>query len=358
MTKGSILPNLTYVNQDGIVKGKNDYYERLTAQINADYKIKPWLQVGTNTSIEKWRRGSVSEYGYGSAFEMLLVMDPLTPTHWTDRSQYLAATGSVYDAVQNGTSATNYRFYGDDRGMYATSYFNTELAGGTPFAQRDKNANNKNGGINVHSTFFANLTPFKGFTFTSRFGTRITQGNTYSYAEPYYITGRVSDTKYSISQTTSNGLYYQWENFANYMTSIGKHSISAMAGMSYIQSESNGTTAGASGEELLSSYEENFRYLDCVLVSDKVSRTFSGTPGKSSSISYFGRLGYTYDDRYSLQANFRADAFDTSKLPADKRWGYFPSLSAGWTLSNEKFFKNLVPDNIVSFGQAACILGA
>ncbi|KAA5433658.1 SusC/RagA family TonB-linked outer membrane protein, partial [Bacteroides cellulosilyticus] len=252
--KGQYFANLTYVNQDGIVKGKNDYYERLTAQINADYKIKPWLQVGTNTSIEKWRRGSVSEYGYGSAFEMLLVMDPLTPTHWTDRSQYLAATGSVYDAVQNGTSATNYRFYGDDRGMYATSYFNTELAGGTPFAQRDKNANNKNGGINVHSTFFANLTPFKGFTFTSRFGTRITQGNTYSYAEPYYITGRVSDTKYSISQTTSNGLYYQWENFANYMTSIGKHSISAMAGMSYIQSESNGTTAGASGEELLSSY--------------------------------------------------------------------------------------------------------
>lgn len=291
--KGQYFANLTYVNQDGIVKGKNDYYERLTAQINADYKIKPWLQVGTNTSIEKWRRGSVSEYGYGSAFEMLLVMDPLTPTHWTDRSQYLAATGSVYDAVQNGTSDTNYRFYGDDRGMYATSYFNTELAGGTPFAQRDKNANNKNGGINVHSTFFANLTPFKGFTFTSRFGTRITQGNTYSYAEPYYITGRVSDTKYSISQTTSNGLYYQWENFANYMTSIGKHSISAMAGMSYIQSESNGTTAGASGEELLSSYEENFRYLDCVLVSDKVSRTFSGTPGKSSSISYFGRLGYT-----------------------------------------------------------------
>ncbi len=266
--KGQYFANLTYVNQDGIVKGKNDYYERLTAQINADYKIKPWLQVGTNTSIEKWRRGSVSEYGYGSAFEMLLVMDPLTPTHWTDRSQYLAATGSVYDAVQNGTSDTNYRFYGDDRGMYATSYFNTELAGGTPFAQRDKNANNKNGGINVHSTFFANLTPFKGFTFTSRFGTRITQGNTYSYAEPYYITGRVSDTKYSISQTTSNGLYSQWENFANYMTSIGKHSISAMAGMSYIQSESNGTTAGASGEELLSSYEENVRYWACVLVTD------------------------------------------------------------------------------------------
>ena len=349
--KGQYFANLTYVDQDGIVKGQQDYYKRLTAQINADYKIKPWLQVGTNTSIEKWERGSVSEYGYGSAFEMLLVMDPLTPTHWKERSQYLAATGSAYDAVQNGTSATNYRFYGDENGMYATSYFNTELAGGTPFAQRDKNANNENGGINVHSTFFANLTPVKGLTITSRFGTRITQGNTYSYAEPYYISGRVSDTKYSLDQTTSTGLYYQWENFANYLTTIDKHSISAMIGMSYIQNETKGTTAGASGQELLSSYEPNFRYLDCVLVSDKVSRTFKGMPSKNTSISYFGRVGYTFDNRYSVQANFRADAFDSSKLAKNQRWGYFPSVSAGWTFSNEKFFKNLVPDEILSFGK-------
>ena len=78
---------------------------------------------------------------------------------------------------------------------------------------------------------------------------------------------------------------------------------------------------------------------------EKTVKSYGNLPGKSSQISYFGRLVYTFDNRYTLQANFRADAFDSSKLPADNRWGYFPSFSAGWTVSNEKFFsENLNPD--------------
>ena len=80
--RGSYFLSTSYVNQDGIIKGDKDKYERLTAQINADYKIKNWLQVGTNTSIEKWRTKGVSENGYGSSFEMLLLIDPLTPLYF------------------------------------------------------------------------------------------------------------------------------------------------------------------------------------------------------------------------------------------------------------------------------------
>ena len=56
-------------------------------------------------------------------------------------------------------------------------------------------------------------------------------------------------------------------------------------------------------------------------------------------MAYFGRLTWGYDNRYNLQANFRADAFDASKLSNQNRWGYFPSFSAGWTISNEAFMK-------------------
>ena len=66
-------------------------------------------------------------------------------------------------------------------------------------------------------------------------------------------------------------------------------------------------------------------------------------------MAYFGRLSYSYDSRYFFQVNFRADAFDASKLSKDKRWGYFPSFSAGWTISNEKFFKDAVSTDAVSF---------
>jgi hypothetical protein len=69
------------------------------------------------------------------------------------------------------------------------------------------------------------------------------------------------------------------------------------------------------------------------------------------ALSYFGRVLYSYDNRYSLQANFRADAFDASKLSKDNRWGKFFSASAGWTFSNEKFFKDAVNPAIMSFGK-------
>ena len=67
----------------------------------------------------------------------------------------------------------------------------------------------------------------------------------------------------------------------------------------------------------------------------------SGVPSHRVNMSYYGRLGWSYDNRYMVQANFRADAYDTSKLDPTNRWGYFPSVSGGWTLSNEKFMSGV-----------------
>ena len=66
-------------------------------------------------------------------------------------------------------------------------------------------------------------------------------------------------------------------------------------------------------------------------------------------MSYFGRINYSFDNKYSVQANFRADAFDSSKLPAEERWGKFYSFSGGWTLSNESFIKDNIDTSILSF---------
>ena len=102
--RGSYFVSGSYVNQDGIVKGDKDKYTRLSAQINADYKVKDWLKVGTNNSIERWESRSISENGYGSSFEMLLLIDPLTPLYWTDRSQMLGEYAS--HSLMNHSSRT------------------------------------------------------------------------------------------------------------------------------------------------------------------------------------------------------------------------------------------------------------
>ena len=342
---GHYFTSINYVYNNGIVKGDKDVYQRLTAQINADYQIFKWLQVGTNNSIERWSTKSVSQRGYTSSFEQMLLMDPLTPVYWTTPDEMSLEVKTMYDKVMAGDPDTpKYRFLGDEKGFYAnTSY---SAAEGTALAKRDiTDATNQ--GFNINGTLYANLMPIKGLTITSRLGYRISQSNSHSYQAPYYIGGRGSSDNYSISAGANTGYYYQWENFANYNITLGKNVITAMAGMSYKENNSDNVSASSSGLDILSSYEENFRYLN--YVKGDAPKNFSNSPSKTASLAYFGRLSYTYDNRYGIQANFRADAFDSSKLSKENRWGYFPSFSGGWTISNESFFKDNIDRSIVSF---------
>ncbi len=344
--RGSFFTSLNYVKNDGVVKGQKDVYTRLSAQINADYKLFDWLTVGNNMSIEKWATQSVSQRGYGSSFDAMLVTDPLTPVYWTTVDEMSSVVRAEYDKVMNGTSATPYRFFGDENGFFANTKYNPE-AEGSALAKRDVN-DSHNGGFTMRGTMFANLTPFKGFTFTSRLGYRISQSTSHSYSAPYFIGSRANSTNYSISAGANTGYYYQWENFANYNVTIAKkHSISAMAGMSYIENNSDNVSGSASGADILTAYEPQFQYLN--YLKGDAADNVSNAPGKSASLAYFGRLIYSYDNRYSIQANFRADAFDSSKLSAQNRWGYFPSVSAGWTISNEKFIKDNINPSVLSF---------
>lgn len=343
--KGHFLTSINYLNNDGIVRGDKDVYKRLTAQINADYKIKDWLTVGTNNSFEKWSTKSVSQMSaYGGVFYSALTLDPLTPVYYSDPSQFASSMKQAYDDGWNILKDPANDLY------YATSKYQND-DNGNPLLQRDR-VQSSNGGINLRGTMYANLSPVKGLVFTSRFGYRVSQSNSHSYNTPYYATPQAKNEKYSISASANTSYFYQWENFANYDLKLDKHSISAMAGMSYIENNYDNLNASATGKDILKGYDDNFLYLDYVqdgTDDDPTTKSFSNAPGKSVNMSYFARLMYSFDNRYSAQFNMRADAFDSSKLSKDSRWGYFPSVSVGWTASNESFIKDNVSRDILSF---------
>ena len=345
--RGSYFLSLNYVDEDGMARGNTDTFKRFTAQINADYKIKKWFTVGTNTSIEfrqQQKIGEHSEYA-GSSAGLLgtLIIDPLTPVYFTS---YDELPLGMKDAIDAGKQ----KVYGpaEHPGWYYAVSKILEGDGINPLIYRDRNQK-KEEGWQIRGTVFANLTPVKGLVITSRLGYRIKQSYNSNYEEPYYANAKNYSATYSISATSSQSYYYQWENFANYNVTLGqKHAIGAMAGMSYTYSDSRSVGASLTGEDPLKGYAENFRYL----TQDNGSGTkgiSGGSPSQSSQISYFGRLMYTYDNRYSIQTNFRADAFDSSKLSPKNRWGYFPSVSAGWTVSNERFIKDNISRDILSF---------
>ena len=82
--RGNYYLSLTYLDDNGIVKGNADTYKRLTATINSEYEIKPWLKVGTTNQIEKYNVRSVSTNNeYGSLLTSILQLDPLTPDTYT-----------------------------------------------------------------------------------------------------------------------------------------------------------------------------------------------------------------------------------------------------------------------------------
>lgn len=115
---------------------------------------------------------------------------------------------------------------------------------------RDNNLT-RNSGFNINGSIYADLTPFKGFTLTSRFGYRLGEPRSSTASLPFYGNGVQSRDFVSQSGQSSTSIYYQWENFANYLKSFGKHNINAMIGMSYQESTYDYVNAAldANGEQ-------------------------------------------------------------------------------------------------------------
>ena len=330
--RGNYYLSLAYLNNNGIVKGDADVYKRLTATINSEYKIKDWLKVGTTNQIEKYDVRSVSSNNeYGSLLTSILMLDPLTPDTYT-------AENLPYQMVN--AQANGKQLLQDENGnYYAVSKF---YAGEQyhPMIMRD-NGLSKNQGFNINGSIYGDFTPAKGLTITSRFGYRLAGTNNSSTSLPFYGNGVQSRDFLDFSAGSSTSIYYQWENFANYMKTFGGHTVTAMVGMSFQKSTSNNVNGSltANGEDALKKNDPLFYYLNYANAS--ATKGVSGETNESTKYSYFGRLSYDFMGRYLLQASLRADAADLSKLSKKTRWGYFPAVSVGWTLSEEKFFAPL-----------------
>ena len=337
--RGNLYVSLSYTDNNGIIAGDKDVFNRLTGQINAEYKINNWLTIGTNNSLSRTKSSSVSESSGAntSLLGAILTYDPITPWTYTDETLPDRVRLWLDQGHQLPTDANG--------NIYGTSIFSGNSLIWHPAIMRDR-TDSSSDSFYLMGTTYANFTPIKGLTITSRFGYSAGFRNTHTYNYELYINS-VANQNMSINGRSQNSLFYQWENFANYNTTIKKHSISAMVGMSFQKSMSDYVYGTAN---LLADDDPNFRYLE--YTENSTSMGLGGVPSTSANMSYFGRIGYSYDDRYFFQANFRADAYDTSKLDASNRWGYFPSVSAGWTISNEQFmqdFKSTIGMSFMKF---------
>ena len=329
--RGNYYLALSYLRNNGIVKGDADMYKRLTATINGEYKIKDWLKVGTTNQVEKYDTRSVSSNNeYGSLLTAVLMIDPLTPESYANGTPEY-----VTDLVAQGKHLLT-----DDNGNYygISQFYKGEQY--NPLVMRDNNQT-KNSGFNVTGSIYGDFTLIPNLTITSRFGYRLGGTRSSTTSLPFYGNSTQNRDYVSQSNTSSTSIYYQWENFANYMqTFADAHTVNAMVGISFQDSDYDYVTGSLSdnGEDALLKNDPRFYYLNYANAS--AVKGVSGETTNNTKYSYFGRVGYDYMGRYLFQASLRADAADLSKLSKKTRWGYFPAVSVGWTISEEKFFQS------------------
>ena len=184
--------------------------------------------------------------------------------------------------------------------------------------------------------------PIEGLDITANFTPTFTYAKTKDMAKavPVYdaydtdlLLGYVSGYKTnSLTEARSESKTYETQVIATYDKTIAKkHNLNVMAGYEDYMYTFESLAAASNDMEIAS-----FPYLD---LANKNSLTVGGSSYQNAYRSFFGRIMYNYDGRYYLQLNARGDA--SSRFHKDHRWGFFPSASLGWVISNEKFMANV-----------------
>ena len=164
----------------------------------------------------------------------------------------------------------------------------------------------------------------------------ITRGETY-YTSQYYSQLQ-SDVNGYASKSEGNSRSDNLELTSNYDFSIGKHHVNVLAGYSYLYTVNDGFSAG-NGDFPTEAYLYNNLGLGNYLTNEKAPHASMGSyKNDNTLIGFFGRVSYGYADRYNLMLSVRREG--SSKFGDNNKWGTFPSASAGWTISNEKFMQN------------------
>ena len=194
------------------------------------------------------------------------------------------------------------------------------------------------------------ITPITGWESNVQVSRRTNNGLNEYYNTPLYQGNRWGGVNGSAGKSQSDYVQDMIEITSKYENSWGKHRFSGMLGYSWMENTSTGF--GASNSEFptdayLYNALQRGKYAE-LLYSDPEDKstgylkTYGGVSSyknESRLIGFFGRISYGYGDRYNVLLSFRREG--STKFGADHKWGNFPAVSGGWTLSNEKWLKHV-----------------
>ena len=330
LTGGSDLSKFsmsyTYTGNEGIMGAdKASYYKRHTIRMNSEHvllKAKDFdvISIGENISIGYNKNHDLAEDGmYWSYIHSLLQTSPLVPMYNDN--------GELYNHVNNGAGWNDYWFNNPYEGL---------SKGGFNSMAESRN-------INTSATAFLTIQPIKGLRLRSQFNYNWGSGAYRNFGEPRSPSaGSGTVTSYSVSQSTWLSTNWSVENTLTYdLPIISGHKISAMVGQSF-QSTAWSTNLSGSNTVDAGSQKATLKNWDSAWLAnfstDLAKASLSGNPNDEEYLaSWFGRLTWDWNEKYMATVTVRYDG--SSIFNEGKRWGWFPSVSAGWVVTNENFME-------------------
>lgn len=315
-SKGHYATSLGYMNQEGIVGGKDvSYYSRYNFRINSEYNvIDKFLKIGEQVSFIYYKkRGLNVGNQYNNSLRSAFGTSPLAPVY-SDNGRY----GSPYN------DTTDSPWYNAD---------------GNPYGVMMVSNSNQSKNASFAGNVYAEFQFIKNLRFRTTLGVKY-DSNDYRGFNPLYHFSVYSynDTRTTASQGKSDGTAITWTNTLTYNWNLGQHNFDAMLGTEAYRTEGSSIYA-ANG-----SLREGFDTWKYAWVSNGTAKSSeeglgaSGSPwDKERMLSYFGRLSWNYKETYMATATLRCDG--SSRFARGHRFGWFPSVSAGWVMSNEKWWK-------------------
>ncbi|MCW0484472.1 TonB-dependent receptor [Gaoshiqia sediminis] len=314
--------SLSYTSQEGVVGGSAvSNYERYGFRLNTEHKVyKDVLTVGEHLNLNFIDNIGISDGNiWGNSLRGAFNVSPLAPVY---------SDNNIYDSPYNDTS--NSLWSKTEGNPYASMMTNYSL-----------NRNQK-----LLGDIYAELQPVKNLRIKSIFGVNYKSGNYRSFKPLYQFSiYSYNNDHETVSQNMNSGLTLTWTNTVGYDFKINDdHAFNALVGTEAVKYD--GVSMSGSNWNLvpqLDDFEHAYldnatgkAYLDTDGTTVVETRSVGGSPDvEYRRLSYFGRLGYNYKEKYILNATLRADG--SSKFATGNHWGYFPSVSAGWTVSDESF---------------------
>lgn len=313
--------SLGYLNNNGIIKNTDS--ERYSLTVNTEAKVTDWLKMGARARM---MRKTTNQ-----------------PYDGISRVIYMMANGHPF--------STPYLQDGKTFGGTQALYMSGDKAGQPIVDTRNPFPDLYNGLNQSINTFmkgnaYMTIDFMKGLSLTAQYSAQYNNNNQDKYNQLLYCYTDLEGSNKSkpldfpstlyVYRKVEDELYSTFFANLNFNRSFGKHDISALLGF-----QQEALTKRLTSAQKTDPAKDDLHQVD----SGSKNPTATGNKFQWRMLSYFGRVNYAFDGKYLAEFNLRADA--SSRFAKGNRWGYFPSVSAGWRLSEEEFIRNLgIFDNL------------